>query len=146
MTPVDMLIKHDPEKGAIGDCFRCCIASLLDMRAEYVPHFMKKDWGKEEKDLTWFKELQYWLSTRGLAYLDLIVQKEFCGTNWFEKIGAGGFDAYHIISGVSPRGYRHAVVGRNGIIVHDPHPDRSGLITPEDEGWCYGFIIKTGLR
>ena len=39
-------------------------------------------------------------------------------------------DAYYLMRGLSPRlknGY-HMVVGQNGKMVHDPHPDKTGII------------------
>lgn len=49
------------------------------------------------------------------------------------------------MSGMSPRGFRHAVVARNGVMVHDPHPTRGGLIGPGEDGWQYGFLIARGM-
>jgi hypothetical protein len=51
----------------------------------------------------------------------------------------GGFiDTYHVISGPGPRGCHHSVVGLNGKMVHDPHPDRTGL----EEAQMWDFLIK----
>lgn len=47
---------------------------------------------------------------------------------------------YHVVVGPSPRGaYNHAVVGLNGKIVHDPHPDGGGLL---DGAWVHGLFLK----
>lgn len=143
MKPVDMISKHDPPH-SIGDCFRCCIASLLELPAEAVPHFMADDWGKD-KDFTWYGKLNGWLAARGVVLLELgPIPDEFHGPKWFESIAAGGFDAFHVMSGMSPRGFRHSVVARNGVVVHDPHPDRTGLVAPGDDGWQYGFLVNRG--
>jgi hypothetical protein len=60
--------------------------------------------------------------------------------NWIEL----GFDVFHMIAGPSPNfiGGQHAVVGRNGIIVHDPAPSKKGLGGTITE-WQYGFLVKT---
>ena len=46
---------------------------------------------------------------------------------------------YHLICGPSPRGggMSHATVGRNGEIVHDPHPDGTGVVKVE----CFGLFV-----
>lgn len=143
MTPVDMISKHEPPH-SIGDCFRCCIASVLDLPAASVPHFCAEDWDKKE-GFTWHIKLQAWLAPRGLTYIELGPIPDEChGPKWFEHIAAAGFDAFHTMTGVSPRGWRHTVVARNGVVVHDPHPDRTGLAAPGDEGWMYGFLLHRG--
>ena len=142
MKPVDMMVVHDPAAGRIGDCFRCCIASILELPAPDVPHFMIEDWGKE-KDFTWYPKLTSWLAARGLAYFEHTIAADFHGPRWFALLAAAGFDVFHVMSGVSPRA-RHSVVARNGVMVHDPHPSRDGLIGPGDDGWTYGFILLRG--
>ena len=140
MTPVDMPILHDPENGAIGDCFRCCIATLLDLPVNEVPHFAEKDWGKT-KDYTWFADLTAWLATRGFAFFELGPIGDDHG-KWFDGLAPSGFDVHHVVSGMSPRGFRHSVVARNGVTIHDPHPSRGGLSNGGEEGWMYGFLVK----
>ena len=129
MKPVEMTIKHDPAQGKTGDCFRCCIASLLELRAEDVPHFMDP---YDATDGKWYVDLIAWLAKRGLSYLEFNVPAEIHG-NWFSGIAQGGFDCYHLLSGISPRA-RHTVVARNGVMVHDPAPQKTGLIGPYIDG------------
>ncbi len=126
MTPIQQTILHDPENGKTGDCFRACIASLLSLPIENVPHFCD---GKPEGDTTYYGELNTWLAERGLIYLEFGT-----GSGWSESFAAAGGDCFHIISGRSPRGYLHAIVGRNGEPIYDPHPSNAGLITIETFG------------
>lgn len=143
MKPVDMLWTHNPELGLIGDCFRACVASILELDPFTVPNFCEEDWGKE-KDFSWYKAMLKWLHPRGLTYFDIQVPAEFHG-RWFEGPAASGFETFHILSGISPRGIQHSVVARNGIIVHDPHPSRAGLAGPAEDGWSYGFFLLRGV-
>jgi hypothetical protein len=39
MTPCRTLSRHDPDNGTFGDCHRCCVAAILDLAPEEVPHF-----------------------------------------------------------------------------------------------------------
>lgn len=144
MIPFDMLIKHDPDRGLIGDCFRACVASILEVDPLFIPHFCEADWGKTD-DFTWYQDLTKWLAPRKLAYLlELSISDELYGPRWFTNLATSWFETYHTISGESPRKIRHTVVALNGLIVHDPHPDRTGLAEPGDDGWLYGFFIATG--
>lgn len=146
MKPVDMLFpRHDPDAGLIGDCFRCSVASILELPAEEVPHFMEADWRR--KDPAWYADFHRWLAPRGLAYLDWEIHPDYFGPQWFEQIVLdGGFDVHHVMCGVGPSGELHAVVGRNGVMVHDPHPRRSGLVGPGPHGYRFGFFIARGSR
>lgn len=136
-----MLVMHDPENGTIGDCFRCCIASILDMPAIEVPHFCDYAW--EIKDARWLVAVNAWLAKRDLAYLEFQADP---ATPWDWGAFKGlGFSVYHTLNGKSPRGFDHATVGLNGSMVHDPHPSRGGLVGPSDDGvYTYGFIFKRG--
>ena len=128
--------KHDPDNGVIGDCLRAALASLLGLPLEQVPHFLKEHWG----DFEAVKEaLNQFLTKRGLMLLVLpyphsvnMLQAEAKST---------GADCYHLIFGVDHDGDRHACVGRNGQIVHDPHPLKRGFANPPGE-WQIGLMVN----
>ncbi len=133
MTPVDMLhLEHGQPGATPGDCFRCCVASLLDLPASEVPHFC--DW--PSPSINWVPRLAAWLAPRGLLYLPL----DGIPDCWL----AGDRRPLVIAGGKSPRGeWGHNVVGelsRAGYrLVHDPHPSRAGLVgEPED----YGLFLR----
>lgn len=107
MKPVDQTVFGDPG----GDCFRACVASLLELDLDQVPHFAARDWPRS---------LELWLAERGLC--DVWI----CWTpdGWVPP-------GPHIRGGQCSRG-SHAVVAVGAEIVHDPHPSREGLHTIED--------------
>lgn len=110
MKPVDQTTFGVPG----GNCFSACVASLLELPIEDVPHF-----GSDE---TWWATFQAWLKPRDL-YAVLF------------KIGSDEQrpPGFHVVSGRSPRhDALHAVVGRGAEIVHDPHPSRDGLASIDD--------------
>lgn len=124
MTPVDQTLIHDYK----GDCFRACMASVLDLKIEDVPNFAS---GTTSTDDFWI-EVRAWLDKMNLTMIAITIEKaETLDRMYFE------YNHYVILTGVSPRlrpdgsPKYHAVVGRTkgyGIeIVHDPHPDRTGL-------------------
>lgn len=131
MKPVNQLILHDPDNEQYGDCFRAVIASLMEMPAEQVPHFIDGP-----APVEWISKTNQWLASRGMAYL--VIQTE---VPWAELF-PGVIGIYHEIGGPSPRkaGVYHSVVGLDGEVIHDPHPDKTGILEPRDE-WQYGFIV-----
>ena len=132
MTPVDQEFLHDPKNNVWGDCQRAVIASLLDLPISEVPHF--NDIAKGES-YEFYEEIQKFLKPLGYAWL--VVH----GAATHLVYGTDD-PVYHEISGPSPRGNGlHAVVGKDRQIVHDPHPDKTGLLGDQSQ-WTYGYLIK----
>ena len=132
MKPVDQQVLHDPDNGKYGDCMRACIASLLELPAEEVPHFFKTGNDNDFDD-----KLDQYLRWQGYSLLD-ITYFEF---GRYQGI-RGETDIHHIISGYTERGTYHATVGHRGKVVHDPHPSKAGL-SSDKEDWIFSFLIKT---
>ncbi|MGQ3001264.1 MAG: DUF4406 domain-containing protein [Hydrogenophaga sp.] len=135
MIPVDQEFVHKPEEGQFGDCQRAVLASLLELPREQVPHFNQIARG----DPTVFWEtLQAFCRTKGFVYLTV---SKNAGSAFFGDEGP----IYHEINGPSPRGggVSHAVVGRNGEIVFDPHPSRAGLAGNPAE-WQHAYLVRSG--
>lgn len=129
-----MTTVHNPPE-SIGDCFRCCIASILELPAAEVPHVYEDEGWFDETGRVGMKRLRDWLASQGLYYFEFELAAEYIA-NW-----KGAIACHYIISGVGSRGVRHVCVGRDGEIVHDPHPSRTG-IEPEDGKYLLGFICK----
>ena len=121
MKPVEQTILHDPDKGVVGNCFAACLASLLEISLEDVPHFV------ETSPDAWQKDLNQWLAARGLAFVDVWCPNP-TNFQWYvtEQLGHVGF---YILSGPSPRhkDVDHAVIAKGGEIVFDPHPSKAGI-------------------
>ena len=107
MTPVDQSKLHDPDNGIMGDCWRACVASILDLPLGDVPEL--------ESASDPYDTLSRWACLRGCYLLG------------FEP-GNPPF-GYSIAVGPSPRGKNrfHCCIAKDGEIVFDPHPDRTGL-------------------
>jgi len=100
-----------------GNCMSACLASVLDVPLDDVPNFAAKG-------ARYWDEMQRWLHARGLFLFELKVPPD--------QTPGTPDDLHYIASGVSPRGIRHAVIMREGRLVHDPHPSGTGLTTPPD--------------
>jgi hypothetical protein len=106
----------DPEQ---GDCFKTCVAMILDIDPELVPNFCA--YGKEK----WWRIFQDWLEQIHLTAIEVNISKQpLCWT-------VGGTPC--IVSGKSPRGdWLHSVVAasmeeRDYEYLFDPHPDDTWL-------------------
>lgn len=129
MIELNQLILHDPKNNQYGDCFRTCIACLLEIQdTSSIPHFCNND------NVKWVPDLNKWLSNIGYGYISVTG----ISNAWFKN---QLLYTHHIISGMSQRGTGHSVIGLNGEIVWDPHPSRNGLSCLKEE-YEYGFIIK----
>ncbi|MDB5885835.1 MAG: ArV1 [Polaromonas sp.] len=114
MSTVDQTILH--AEGECGNCLQASLASILDWPLEAVPHFALL--GENH----WWDCLLAWLDAQGF-WLDYRADS-FAGTG-------GAVLPRCLLSGPSPRGFSHAVVGDSatGQMLHDPHPSRAGLVS-----------------
>lgn len=94
-----------------GNCFEAVVASILETDICSIP--------QNKEYYLWYLKCQQWLLINHkilCAYVDTLDIFDV------DKLG------YYEISGDSPRGdFLHSVVGFKGKIVHDPHPDNTGL-------------------
>lgn len=123
MKPVTQTIT-----GPTGNCMGACLASILEVSIETVPNFF--DAGPDDTD--WWNALRAWLRKFGLGIVTLTFESP---AQWMHLRLAG----YHIVSGPSPRleGMHHATVWHAGKMVHDPHPDGTGIVKPETLDMLY---------
>ncbi|MGO4151480.1 hypothetical protein [Cupriavidus sp. YAF13] len=127
MTPHKQLISHDPEHGFWGDCWRTCIACLLDMAPAEVPNFAAGG-DQEAADVA----CRAWLKARGynLVKFCMLAEHAHAAADWFD-------DTLYILCGASPNipGVAHCVIGRGAFeVVWDVARSGAGLAGPwEDE-------------
>jgi hypothetical protein len=123
MKPIKQTLFFD--KDGVGNCFEACIASILEINLEEVPMFHDNDW---------FPYFFEWLVSKGYSYHGTLNPDRITTYN-------KGVNGYFIVAGDSPRGSHikggHAVVYKDGIMVHDPHPDNTGVLTIK-----YGMMIE----
>ena len=98
-----------------GNCMQACVASIMEVPLETIPNFMCD--GEEFYE----RNLNAWLKYQNFITIDVVIDKYNTGMLK---------DCYVIATGESPRSpdLNHAVVYYNGKMVHDPHPDNTGII------------------
>jgi hypothetical protein len=129
--------------GKLGDCWRACLASILEISPIEIPHFAEL-YGIQRMTF----ETDLWLRERAmrLRFLELVngslrvCSVEADGT-WQQVPEPEAIPGYLILGGWA--GARHSVVastdallvwlshGRPGNrppFVHDPHPSRAGIL------------------
>lgn len=108
--------------GRGGNCMSACLASILELPIAAVPNFF--DLAPDEPG-PWWKAVRDWLRPHGFGIITLAFED---AKLWDEL----SLDGFHIVSGPSPRleGAHHSTVWHSGRMVHDPHPDQTGIPSP----------------
>ena len=110
------MIKVDQtDFGSKGNCMSACLASVFELDITDVPNFFVV--GGEDAE-NWWTACRSWLRQRGFGVMSLQVTAETLSQ----------FEGIFVVCGKSPRGTEHAVVFQNGKVIHDPHPDRGGVV------------------
>ena len=129
MTPVFCIVKHNPDAGTFGDCVRACIASLLNMKAEDVPHFYHDNCDGE----IGHPRIREWLGQNNLAPFWVY----FDGNDTLEKVlemmALTNPETFYMLYGNTGYG-DHVVVCQGGKIVHDPAWVPDGIVGPNSNG------------
>ncbi len=103
---VEQTILHDPEKKNYGNCMQACVASLLNIPLNDVPHFHHDGCDA----VTFWDRVESFVE--GLGFV----------INWGHQ-----YDCLSIASGPTIRGTNHCVVVKEDKVIHDPHPSKAGL-------------------
>ncbi len=103
-----------------GNCFSACVATILGLELADVPYFMG-DFEESDK-AAWLERFRHWLAPHGYWPIN------FRMMDWSPPP-----EAVYILSAGSPRGdWDHSVVAAGDrVVLHDPHPSRSGLVRLE---------------
>jgi len=132
MTPVFCTVKQDPENGLYGDCVRACVASILDMKSEDVPHFYHDGDGDAA-----FDRMRAWLADHGRipAYFP-ISEKIDPFAYMADKYADVEYMLFH-----STVDGDHCIVGRNDKIAHNPAWFRTAITGAHSQGVWIVIIL-----
>lgn len=145
MIEQKQLYLHQPGKGLIGDCFRTCVACIMDMMPEQVPHWVAEFWDNKHKTCDTelvVKECNKWLRQFGYGYLEFPIGPD----NTIEQL-RGWLVKYtennYVIVGCTSANGGHAVVMKGEDYIWDPAQDNSGCKGPMSDGYFWiGLIVK----
>lgn len=131
MTPRKQTFIHRPEAGVFGDCARTCLAALLEVPNEEVPHFL---WDNPSGDVFNLR-VDIWLALQGLTRVIFTFPKEATFDDLMHYLAHMNPDVYVSLVGQSSLGCNHIVLTLNGKIVMDP--SGNGIVGPADDGFWY---------
>ena len=142
MIEQKQLFLHKPEEGLIGDCFRTCIACVLNLDPEAIPHYYKQLW--QGKDINVTPEVREatnnWLSKYGVLFVETPLDATM------EQLGTYLKHYYtnmYVIIGCNSKNGGHSVVMKNDDYMWDPSIDNSGCVGPMDDGYYWiGLILE----
>lgn len=130
--PKQTLFRDPNNRKVAGDCWRCCVAAVIQIPAQEVPHFLQIELDEEGAGCDALT--QKWLNERGL----ILIHCTAIYRQGFVFYHSGSFDYPPVIAcGPTPRsrglGQHHAVIRVADKVVYDPHPDDTGLTSIMDE-------------
>lgn len=135
MKPVMCMVKDDPANGSYGDCVRACVASILELEADEVPHFFESGDG----DIAFAAMRGFLIEHRMIpAYFPIEANRPL---EWVLEYMN---DKYHHSSYMlfcRSGDADHCVVGYNDKIVHNPAWYKSPIDGPHSEGVWIVIIL-----
>lgn len=140
MIPVHCMVRHDPDAGTVGDCVRACVASIMELPYDAVPHFYEGDCDGIEGE----RRVKAWLRTQNASLFRCAY-----GSIGFEQLmeHMSQFpDLHYMLSGelIGNCGC-HMVVCKGDKIVHDPAWYSVRFAGPPVENggyWLVDVIVK----
>lgn len=129
------LVKHSDNEN--GDCFRTCIANMLDMHPEHVPHFFAACVSDPWKYVTdWMKQ-----HGRQMIFVPFHAPDAMTVRSIMPHVAP---DVYYMLMGEDKSGMNHAVVCINSNVEFDPSWTDVGVHRPLETGEFFvGMFIDT---
>ena len=126
MKPVMQEFEHNPLEGKYGDCQRACVASLLELPIESVPHLYDAEDGAKMYAMwaDWYKANGVQSVSFGFDQIPLEFMKSV------------NPNIHYILGGVNRDGIGHSVIAYNDEVVHDPSP----VLTSDIQDWSHYWI------
>lgn len=104
--------------GQNGDCFAACIASMLELSLDAVPNFHGEFVNGMQLSPGACQEMTSWFTERGLYYVEFGFHMPVEPT--LARMAENYPGLLHLMIGGTNSGKVHAVIGKDGQIIHDP--------------------------
>ena len=111
MIPVFQQHSHIPAIGEYGDCFSACLASILELDIDDVPHFTKYNLSDDD----FWSLVKKWIIRQGYSFLHI----PFDGDPR-QFFGDSNPNIYYILCGCNEDGIPHSIVCKGNEMIHDP--------------------------
>ena len=125
--------KEESANAPVGNCFQCCIAAMLQIPAEEVPHFALQAQQNNRSASTiaakWLAERGYWFVTvDGSAHWGGLSSAAYLYRYADDNVP----DMPMICGGPTVRSktwrFTHVVIMAGEKLLYDPHPSEAGLL------------------
>lgn len=130
----------------IGNCWSACIAMLLRLPLSEVPNFNTLPGDRPTRRAAQMRFMHdhgwtlwtLWSPEVAATGADMVINKveHFGRVTRATTLPWPPARGFYIASGLSARDSRHSVIYKNGVLWHDPHPDRTGLTVMD----CVDFL------
>jgi len=136
ITMHKQLFRHRPDEGVWGDCHRTCVANLIGVLPEEVPH-THEDVPVEQ----WQAMIDGYLATKGLRQITIWWPKD--SSYILETHQRLNPEIFYILSGLTAKGQAHSVLCFGGATIHNPSLDEDNdLVSPcQDDNYRTHYIV-----
>jgi hypothetical protein len=145
VRPQRQAITHDEGRGQFGDCHRTCIAMILNMDRDNVPHFMdgcSNDWPRDHPAWEAAERAEIeWLAQHGLAPISIPYSGELPLADLLAQLERTSRGAPVVLGCTSSNGFDHSVVVHEGRI---HNPNLSTVAGPMRDGMWWLTIYSVG--
>lgn len=126
--------RHSPSEGVFGDCYRTCVATLLGVDRDLVPHHAGDlpDGNQTALMRTWLLARGYTLACFAFAADPSEVLHLMQTVNPLTP---------YMLGGTSKTGTNHVVIALGGEIIWDPSLNDSGIIGRQDDEHTWVEVI-----
>lgn len=124
------------DEGQVGDCLRACVASVLGLEADDVPHFFHDACPSDEGA----ERLKEWSRHRGVVPCYIVYPGSTPLQAVLDYWGGMNPDVPAILYG-STQDEEHCVVIMDGEIKHNPSWSNSPLVRPTSENLWYVLVF-----
>jgi hypothetical protein len=133
VKPVFQSDRGNPERTEAGDCFRACVASILERPLDTVPHFFQGQRVGTVISPQRETAMQDWFGLLGLGFVTLPLRAD-TPEQAMGMFGSRYPSLYYILIGQTRKGVNHAIVCRGAYVAHDPGRPAIGLAGPQGNG------------
>lgn len=134
MRPQRQAYGHNEAAGVYGDCHRTCIAMVLDIDRDDVPHFMDGvPAGLASNDPVSVASVMHereWLAERGLVPVNIPFPGEVSLDTLLDQFAKLATGTAVILGCTSHNGFGHSVVIHDGKVYNPNGGGRQGVVGP----------------
>lgn len=134
MKPVICKVKDNPPV-TYGDCLRACVASLLELESDEVPHFMIN--GNPTEAMTMMREF---LASYRIVPAAFPVSGELPLDDFFGHMSEFYPDTEYLLF-CNCGGEDHCIICRNEEIIHNPSWINNSIRGPHSTGFWIAIIL-----